>query len=274
MHAAPSPLTKYLTVLRIGLADRFAYRANFLIGTVMRLLPFVTVVLFWGAVMENARPDAFGGWNRNNIVGYFVLVFLARAFSSMPGLSREVGTDIREGGLSKYLLRPIDYATYRLLLRLSHKAVYLVTLAPPFAVFVWIVGDHFPDPPGLVRLAAGTASLLLAFVIGFHFHLLLGMLGFWFLEVTGFLFAVELIEYFLSGQLIPLDLLPAWAQGIAAWLPFQYAAFVPAGILSGKLPEEQFLPLLAAEAAWAGGLWLLCRWVWARGVRRYAAFGG
>jgi ABC-2 type transport system permease protein len=267
-------MRKYLTVLRIGLADRFAYRANFFLGTLMRLLPFVTVVFFWEAVMAGAPADAFEGYDRRSIVGYFVLVFLARAFSSMPGLARETAKDIREGGLNRYLVRPIDYGVYQLLLRASHKTVYLATLAVPFGVFVWLMSAYFPDAPGPERIAAGLAALLLAFVIGFHFHLLMGLLGFWFLEVTTFLFVVDLIEYLLSGQMIPLDLLPEWARTVSYWLPFQYTAFVPAAILIGRIPAGEVGVRLLIGVGWAVVFAAATRLVFARGVRRYAAYGG
>lgn len=267
-------MSKYLTVLRVGLADRFAYRANFFIGTIMRLLPFVTVVFFWNAVMADAPPRAFGGYNADAMVGYFILVFLARAFSSMPGLAREIAKDVRDGQLNKFLVRPIDFPAYQLMLRTSHKTVYLFTLAAPFGLFVWLMSAYFPAAPDFAQLAAGVAALLLSFVIGFHFHLLMGMLSFWFLEVTTFLFVVDLIEFFLSGQMIPLDLLPAWAQDASHWLPFQYAAYAPAAILLGRVPSEALPGLLGMAVIWAVVMVALTRLLFARGLRRYSAYGG
>jgi len=265
---------KYLTVFKIGLADRFAYRANFFLGTLMRLVPFVTVVFFWNAAMENAVEGAFGHYSSRTIVGYFILIFLARAFSSMPGLSRAISEDVREGGLNKFLVRPIDYPLYQLLLRAAHKGVYLVTMGIPFGLFVFLMSDYFPGFPDPLRLAVGVAALVLAFVIGFHLTLLLGMLSFWFLEVTTFLFVIELIEFFLSGHMIPLDLLPS---AIVVWidrLPFAYMAYFPAAVLLGGIPDDELVPRLLVGVGWATAIWFACRMVYRAGLRRYSAYGG
>lgn len=43
-------LRKYLRIFRVSLVERLAYRADFLLGTVLRFLPMVTSVLLWSAV--------------------------------------------------------------------------------------------------------------------------------------------------------------------------------------------------------------------------------
>lgn len=267
---------KYLTVLRVGLADRFAYRGDFFFGTLMRLVPFATVVFFWDAVMSGAGsgPVAFGGYDARSIVAYFILVFLGRAFSSMPGLSRSIAQEVREGGLNKFLVRPVDYPTYQLLLRFSHKLVYILTMLIPFGAFVWLMAGYFTVPVTPVRAAGAAASLMLGFWIGFHLSMAMGCLSFWMLEVTTLLFALELIEYFLSGQMIPLDLLPRWVTAVSEWLPFQFGAFLPAAILLGRVPEEAVGRYVLLGVAWSAALWALTRLLFAAGVRRYTAFGG
>ena len=50
----------------------------------------------------------------------------------------------------------------------------------------------------------GGACLLL----GFYLEACIGMVGFWFLEVTSLLFVYMLFSFFLSGHMFPLDMLP------------------------------------------------------------------
>jgi ABC-2 type transport system permease protein len=267
-------MSKYLAVFKVGLADRFAYRANFFLGTLVRIIPFVTTVYFWNAVIGDSAGDAFSGYTARSMTGYFLLVFVARSFSSMPGLARAVAADIREGGLNRYLVRPIDYGRYQLALRAAHKVIYLVTAGIPFAVFLWLMRDYLPIDPDSAKFAAAGAALALSFAIGFYLHLLIGLTAFWFLEITTFLFIIEMIEYFLSGHMIPLDLLPDWMSAALAWLPFQFTAYLPAAILLDRIDPARYAGLLALEAAWAVALWLAAGRLYARGVRRYAAYGG
>ena len=61
------------------------------------------------------------------------------------------------------------------------------------------------------------------------------MVGFWFLEVTSLLYIVMTLNFFISGHMLPLDLLPQpWAALLKA-LPFQYMAYFPAVVFLGKV---------------------------------------
>ena len=50
------------------------------------------------------------------------------------------------------------------------------------------------------RAAVYIVSLLLGFVVGFFFDACLGMVGFWFLEVSSLLYIVTTVNFFVSGQ--------------------------------------------------------------------------
>ncbi len=59
----------------------------------------------------------------------------------------------------------------------------------------------------------------------FFFEASVGTVGFWFLEVTSLLYIVMTLNFFISGHMLPLDLLPPpWATILKA-LPFQYMAY-------------------------------------------------
>jgi ABC-2 type transport system permease protein len=116
-------------------------------------------------------------------------------------------------------------------------------------------------------------SLVLGFLVGFLLESLIGLIAFWFLEVSSLLFIYMMLNYFLSGHMIPLD----WLGSLGAWiqyLPFQYLAYFPAAILLGKVPIDELHTRLAIELLWVLALLAANRVAFARGVRRYGAFGG
>ncbi len=49
----------------------------------------------------------------------------------------------------------------------------------------------------------------MAFLLGFFLEALMGMIGFWTLEVSSLLWIYMLFNFFLSGQMFPLSILPA-----------------------------------------------------------------
>jgi ABC-2 type transport system permease protein len=192
----------------------------------------------------------------------------------MPGLASGISRDIRDGSLKKYLLQPIDMLTYLVSYRAAHKVAYIVTACLPYGLLFFLCRDFFTGFPDAWTMAGYVVSLLLAFVVGFFFETCIGMVGFWFLEVTSLLYVVNIVNFFISGQLLPLDLLaPFWARLLKA-LPFQYLAYFPATVFLGKVQGPALVQGLLAEAAWAVFFIVLARVLYRLGLRRYSAFGG
>lgn len=273
----PGPLRvlrKYVNIFRASLIERLSYRGDFLIGTVLRFLPMVTTILLWEAIYAGSGEQQLAGYDYNEMVSYLLLVHVSRMFSSMPGLAGGIARDVREGTLKKYLLQPIDMIAYLVSYRVAHKTAYIVTSCLPYALLFYLCRHFFPGWPDAWTFAGYVAALLLAFLVGFFFETCIGMVGFWFLEVTSLLYVVNTVNFFVSGHMFPLDLLPPfWAAALKA-LPFQYLAYFPAAVFLGKVRGPALANALLAELAWALFFLLLSRGLYRLGLRRYSAFGG
>src|SRR4051812_10375412 len=169
----------------------------------------LTTILLWEAVYAGAGTDNLAGFTRRQMIAYLLLIHISRMFSSMPGLAGGVARDIRDGSLKKYLIQPLDMIGYLTAYRAAHKAAYIVTSALPYAAMFGVFASYFDGFPDAPTLAAYVASLLLAFVVGFHFEVCIGMVGFWLLEVSSLMYVVMTVNYFISGQMFPIDLLPS-----------------------------------------------------------------
>jgi ABC-2 type transport system permease protein len=280
--SAPSPVRrtpwtvfrKYFNLFRVALVERMTYRADFLLGTVLRFLPVMTTILLWEAVYRGSGEEKLGDFTRREMVAYLLLIHISRMFSSMPGLAGGISRDIRDGSLKKYLLQPLDMIGYLISYRAAHKAAYIATSALPYAGLFWVCSGYFDGFPDAGILACYAVSLLMGFVIGFFFEACLGMTGFWLLEVTSLLWIVTTLNYFISGQMMPLDFLPEFWRDLLKALPFQYLAYFPAVIFLGKVKGLALVQGLLIQLAWAVAFVFLTRWLFSRGLRRYSAFGG
>jgi ABC-2 type transport system permease protein len=279
--APPTPdlwavLRKYVNIFRVSLVERTAYRGDFLLGTVLRFFPVVTTILLWEAVYDGSDSKELAGFRRRQMIAYLLLIHVSRMFSSMPGLAAGIARDVREGTLKKYLIQPLDLIGYLLAYRAAHKCAYITTSFVPYAglFLVCAAAGYFESFPDALTFAGYVAALLLGFVIGFFFDVCLGMLGFWFLEVTSLLWVIGTLNYFISGQMFPLDLLPPFWGGLLKALPFHYLAYFPAVVFLGKVQGCDLARGLLIEVGWAAVLVLLARWLYARGLRRYSAYGG
>ncbi|MEM9366588.1 MAG: ABC-2 family transporter protein, partial [Planctomycetota bacterium] len=122
-------------VFSTALSERLVYRGDFALGTLMRFLPIVTQIFLWFAVFDaigNTRSDAggtedpvsIGGYRFEDMVAYYLMTMIARAFSSMPGLASGIALQIRQGEIKRYLIQPIDLIGFFLLNRIAHKVAY------------------------------------------------------------------------------------------------------------------------------------------------------
>lgn len=267
-------LQKYFKILRVSLVERMTYRIDFLLGTVLRFLPLVTTILLWKAIYEGSGKASLAGFQYREMIAYLLLTHVSRMFSSMPGLAGGIARDVREGTLKRYLIQPVDMIAYLVSYRVAHKAAYITMSFLPYALLFFLGRGYFDGFPDPLTLAAYAASLVLAFLVGFFFEASVGMVGFWFLEVTSLLYIVMTLNFFISGHMLPLDLLPQPWAGILKALPFQYMAYFPAVVFLRKITGWELVLHLLLELAWAVAFMLLCRGLYRLGLKRYSAYGG
>jgi len=264
-------------ILRTCIEERLMYRADFALATLFRFLPIVTQIFLWGAIFAVGTSQAhteIGGYTYYDMVAYYLLTMVGRAFSSMPGLASGIAAQVRDGSIKKFLTQPIDMLGYLFWHRVAHKLVYYGVAIGPFALVFWLCRGYFPPIPDAITCLAFAATLIMAFLLGFLIESLLGLIAFWFLEVSSLLFIYMMLNYFLSGHMIPLDFLPESFQFVVSLSPFKYLAYTPAAIWLGKYQQSELGYLLLIEFAWVVALLIANRIAFRRGVKRYSAFGG
>jgi ABC-2 type transport system permease protein len=272
-------LATWWIILRISLEERLVYRGDFALGTLMRFVPVVTQIFLWGAIFSSvevsgSKSNQIEGYSYHDMVAYYLLVMIGRAFSSMPGLATGIALDIRTGTVKKYLIQPIDMLGFLLLYRAAHKLVYYVVAAAPFALVFFLCRGFFAGWPDANTLLAFFASLAMAFLLGFFMESALGMIGFWFLEVNSLLFVYMLLNFFFSGHMFPLDMLPGVMGQFVKMTPFQYLAYFPSAVFLGKIQGAALLWGLSVELAWVIFFIVASRLAFHFGTRRYSGFGG
>ena len=262
------------TILRIALQERLVYRGDFALGTLMRFLPIVTQIFLWSAVFQARGNGRLAGYSYEEIVAYYLLTMVARAFSSMPGLASGIANQIRSGEIKKFLIQPIDLLGFLLLARVAHKLAYFTVATLPFAFVFFLCRDFFPGWPSPTALGAGVLSLVLAFLLGFYLEASMGLVGFWWLEVSSLLFVYMLFSFFLSGHMFPLDILREPYRTLVGLTPLEYLAYFPAAVFLGKIQGWGLVQGLSLQAFWVLFFIVLSRVLYHFGARRYSAYGG
>ncbi len=266
-------MVKYWSVFTTGLQNTFVYRWNFLLRSLFAMVPLLGTVFIWQALFESRGQD-IRGYDFGQIVYYFLVVLLVDNLVTPTDDEWQIAADIREGNINNFLSKPIDYLAYRVSIFLSSRLLYTaITIFPVIAVFIWF-REFIVPPKDLMTWPLFFVSLVMAAAIQFLIAYALAMLAFWILEISTVVFILYSFEYYLSGRLFPLNVMPDWMQAILTWLPFTYELYFPVAVFMEKVRGPELWRGLAIQAGWVVISYVWARWMWRRGIRRYESVGG
>jgi ABC-2 type transport system permease protein len=271
-------MKKYQHVINIGIQNSLTYRFNFLARAIFGLLPLIAVLYVWKTIYQgNASKGAgssVGAYTFAGMVSYYLLATVVDALTAVNEDDWQIAADIKDGNISQFLLKPIDYLWYRFCLFLAGRMTYLAVAVIPLAIFIFCLRQYFVLPPNAVAWGAFVVSIALTALLQFFMSYAMAMLAFWVLEVSTFIFILFAFEYIASGHLFPLDILPSWLERVLFLTPFPYQLYFPISIYLGQTTGDALWRGLAIQAAWVLLFYFVARLVWRRGIRKYAAFGG
>ena len=256
------------TLLRVGLADAVAYRAELLVWLLSTTMPLVMLAL-WTAVARDAPVGRFG---QRDFTAYYLATLVVRLMTG-AWVVWELTFEIKQGTLAYRLLRPV----HPLLAYAAENVAAMpmrAALALPVAAVALLVtgGDRLTHDPLLLLLFPLT--VLGAWLINFLAMAIVGTLAFR-VDSAASLFEIWMaLSTLLSGYLVPLELFPAWVRTASDFLPFRSMLGFPVELVIGFTGREAALRGLLVQWGWIAALLLLVRLAWRSGVRRFAAFGG
>src|SRR5512139_1759758 len=177
-------MKKYWHVLNVGIQNNLTYRFNFLARAVFGLIPLVAMLYVWQKIYEGkGAGTTVGEYSLAGMISYYLLVTVVDALTAVNEDDWQIAADIKDGNISQFVLKPIDYLTYRVCLYLSGRIAYLAVAAIPLALFILALRKYFVFPPDWTSFALFLCSTLLAALLQFFLSYTLAMLAFWVLEV-------------------------------------------------------------------------------------------
>ena len=259
----------YVTRGRTQIQSTLQYRVATYFWLIGMLAEPIVYLVVWTTIAEQ-QGGSVHGITTGEFAAYYIVWTLVR---NMNIVFTPYGWEgrIREGELSAALLRPIHPLHDDLAAFAGWKPVVIVFWLPIAAV-LWLVFDPVLDPT-LLEVGVFFFAIWGAYLIRTMFMATLGMITLWTTRVSAIFEIFIAIELLLSGRLVPLRLMPDWAEDVASVLPFKWSFFFPIDALVGDLSTGELLGGLAMQAFWIVALTGLALLVWRFAVRRYSAVG-
>src|SRR3989344_1674979 len=221
-------IKKYIFAVKLSIRNRLEYRFNTLMGIATRLLFFIALYSLWKLIYSTR--DLIKGQSFEQMISYTLLAVIVASLVD-TNIGRKVYKEIKDGQISIYLLKPMDYITYFLSKNFGIFLFEFVIAAIIFAIILFTIPQlTFTFDPQ--RIIGFLLALIFGLIIYCQLYLIIGNLTFWIIESEFLISTVKKLAIFLAGGYLPIILFPERLQSILKFLPFTATIYFPTTILT------------------------------------------
>ncbi|MBI2641169.1 ABC-2 family transporter protein [Candidatus Roizmanbacteria bacterium] len=232
-------MKKYITIVTITIKEYFSYRLNFVLWRVRMILTLLITFFLWNSVFDTRA--GFGHYDKTSLLSYILYANLISNFV-FATRTAEVASDINDGSIINYLLKPISFFRYILTRDIAQNLLLLILF--------FLVGT----------------------LLSFYINLILSFIGFWTTEVWAPRFVFLVVVTFISGSYFPLDLLPTPLYSFLLLTPFPYLFYFPTKLMLGQFNSMPYLEIVIAFV-WLFLINRFAYWLWQKGNRSFSFWG-
>ncbi len=263
----------YKQVFLLGLKKSYRYKVNFYVGLISFFFPLLIQYYLWTGLFKASGSSTVFGYTLYQMLFYAVAACLVTKVVS-PGFAFAINEDIKNGGLAKFLVRPVSYYGYSMANYLGEKTGVVLCSSLLFVALcgVWSFGKLVPIT--MVQLLLFFFAVAGAIVLNFMIYYGISGLGFWMTDASGAVYITILMGKIISGGIFPLDIFGTGIQRALAMLPFPYTGYFPISILCYNPTAEEIAEGFVIQAVWIVVCFVLMKLVWSRGLKKYTAVGG
>jgi ABC-2 type transport system permease protein len=269
ISAVRREVRKWGRMFGLYVQDALAYRAVAIIWILSDTVPSILSPLLWLSAFNGRQ--AIGGFAPSQMTAYYLILL---AVSNMVQCHQmwEIGSDIKEGRFSAYLIRPFSYGLMNYLSFAAWRLMRTILFLPIFGLALLLFGHtlHWSD---MHLNAAFFLSIALGHLVSFSITYAYGLLALYFVETRSLFNVWYMFVILFSGQLAPLALFPPALRTVAYVLPFRYTVALPTEILLGRLTAHQVAVGILLQVVWILAGWAIGRVLWTFGVRRFTGVG-
>jgi len=262
----PHPV--WWAMIRVSARRVHIYRAGMMFWMIRSMLELFLILIVWSAVYGDR--ESVEGIADDTLLVY--LTISAIQVYILPNIiAVEVGERIETGQVATDLIRPFSFMKQMIAIQFGSS----IGFAPACVLVIpaaMLVGSL--ELPSLTNGVAYIISFVLAYMVSTLTWLLVGLGGFWLINIGGLRALLSVASGFLSGALIPVWFMPDALRILVQLLPFQAMTFLPASIFSGQVTGTAMMVPLLVQVAWIAILIGLIGWVWARAQRKLVIQGG
>lgn len=260
----------FLIIAKNTWNENFAYRLNFILWRVRVIIRFLIIYFLWSSVYKSGFTGF--GYTQQMMLTYVFLVYIISNFV-FATRTQDIGSEINEGKLTNYLLKPLSFVKHLLARDISDKLLNFGFTLIETGVLLFLLKPPFFIQTNSFLILLTLITIFFSVSIYFFISFILGCIGFWTTEVWAIRFIFLILLDYLSGNFFPIDILPEALKNFLMLTPFPYLYYFPTKIYLGDVAVESLIKGLLISGIWFGILYWLTTITWKRGLKVYTADG-
>src|SRR3989344_459342 len=263
-------MKKYWMLIKNTWDEALVYRLNFVLWRVRVVIRFLITYFLWSSIYSGNQQ--FFGYSREMMLTYVLMVYLVSNFV-FATRTQNIGSEINEGKLTNYLLKPFNYFISLGARDVSDKLLNFGCTVFEFAIIYLLFRPPFFFQENLGLIILAVVAFVGAVGVYFCISVLLGFLGFWTSEIWATRFIFIILLDFVAGNFFPIDILPKIVSQILMLTPFPYMFYFPVKVYLGQLTTSATIQGFGVMAVWVFLLTKAMFLVWRKGLKVYSAEG-
>ncbi len=257
-----------IAAIRNGVRDALAYRGDFLLDFFgQAIVPVGIQLILWNSIFKSSGMSTFAGMTYAQLLAY---TWTSVLFSQVRGGNYDFNLIelIRTGGLSVYMLRPVGVIEFTFFRGFGEK-LFTATLC--FALGA--IATCFTSMT-ITNLIMGMMLAILGNLIHYLFGSALASIAFYWENAFAVLMVKNMAVSLLSGELIPLSIVPEKYAWVWQNTPFYLFVYGPTQVALGKWDHHLWFHHMGIGFLWLFAFWGMIKISWGISMKHYQGMGG
>ncbi|QSX05005.1 ABC-2 family transporter protein [Sedimentibacter sp. zth1] len=248
-------MVKYIFLIKTYIKTYKKYPLGLFLKLIYLPVQMLMYIFLWINIGKSSNIDI------QYLILYYLLTNLLLYAYPFTHIATDIQTDVMEGGIANYLVRPYSYITLFLAKYISWMALYSVIFIPTIIVIYFLANLT------VLQVFMFIVTILIGMFVEFMFWFNVGLISLYIERIKGVMTTAMAIRMFVSGSIIPLTYFPEMFQKLTYFFPFRYYIYVP---VSSVLTQNSFNEIILNLSG--GLIWLLLLSIsslllWNRGVK-------
>jgi ABC-2 type transport system permease protein len=223
----------------------------------------------WWAMFASTNSPTIGGFTREYYLSYALWAAFASRIATSWMYEFRMINEIENGTINSLIVRPMSFYEYYFSQLMGYK---FVTTFISF-IFPLAVSLYFDLPTIFSRFPLALLLMFYYLVLIHSLSFLVSTSAFFLNKVHSFTMAKNLFIWLLTGELIPVDLMPAVLKDILLFLPFTSGVYLPVAYITGRIEVAPVYNGFLSVTIWLVVVNLLNYFLWKKGLKAYVGTG-